>query len=95
MRSGEPQRPTLARLLFADLIRRSQMRIGFQQFASCSKRVSMNAGKTLVRRASALWRDNDGLMAPYVAGCCRCLSALRSSAWTPYELADTDASRRG
>ena len=27
----------------------------------------MNAGKTLVRRASALWRDNDGLMAPYVA----------------------------
>jgi Flp pilus assembly protein TadG len=43
------------------------MRIGFQQFASCSKRVSMKAGKTLVRRASALWRDNDGLMAPYVA----------------------------
>jgi Flp pilus assembly protein TadG len=27
----------------------------------------MNAEKTLVRRASALWRDNDGLMAPYVA----------------------------
>jgi Flp pilus assembly protein TadG len=52
---------------FSGLDRGQQMRIWFQQFASCSKRGSMNAGKILVERASALWRDDDGLMAPYVA----------------------------
>ena len=67
VRSREPGTSDTRPVASPELDPGSQMRMGSNNSHHALNAVSMNAEKTLVRRVSAMWRDNDGLMAPYVA----------------------------